>query len=219
MLRALVALALGLNALFFAWGQGWLAPVWPAPRQAEQRDPARIGAQVRPEAIVVLPAPAASAAVAAARALDVACMEAGPYTDAQIGAAAAALDAAGLPAGSWAREQVQSRAYWAVYAGRYPDAEARKERADELTRLGLPFELVEQPRELAPGFVISRHASKDAAELALAAIGDKPIGDVRVVAVPPAPLQHWLRVPAADSETQARLFALDRGFRPCVPRP
>lgn len=219
MLRALVALALVLNALFFAWAQGWLDPVWPAPRQDVQREPARLGAQVRPGAIVVLPAQAASVAVASARALDVACMEAGPYTDAQIGAAAAALDSTGLPAGSWTREQLQPRAYWAVYAGRYADAGARKERADELTHLGLPFELIEQPRELAPGFVISRHASKDAAELALAAIGDKPIADVRVVAVPAAPLQHWLRVPAADPEMQARLFALERGFRPCVPRP
>lgn len=218
MLRALLALVVAANLVFLAWAQGWLAPVWPAPRQAE-REPGRIGAQVRPEAIVVLPAKAASAAVMAARAAAVACMEAGPYTDAEIGAAEAAVAAAGLPPGSWSREQEQPRAYWAVFAGRYPDEAQRKAREDELKRLALPYELVRQPAELAPGLVVSRHASKDAAELALAAIGDKPIADVRVVAVPPAPLQHWLRAPAANAELQSRLFALDRGFRPCVERP
>lgn len=217
MLRSLFGIVLLANLLFWAWAQGWLAPAWPAPRQAE-REPGRIGAQVKPEAIVVLPARAASAAVSAARALAVACMEAGPYADAEIGAAEAALGEAGLPAGSWAHEQVQPRAYWAVFAGRYPEAESRKAREEELKRLALPYELVNQPAEMAPGFVISRHASKDSAELALAAIGDKPIADVRVLAVPPAPLQHWLRVAAADAELQSKLFALDRGFKPCVER-
>lgn len=217
MLRSLLALLLA-NALFFVWAQGWLSPAWPAPRQAE-REPGRIGAQLNPESIVVLPARAASAAVNAARALAVACMEAGPFTDAELGAAEAALNEAALPPGSWSREQVQPRAYWVVFAGRYPDAAARQARKQELERLGLPYEAVDRPPELAPGFVLSRHASKDSAELALATLGDKPIADLRVVAVPPAPLQHWLRAPAANAELQARLFALDRGFRPCAERP
>lgn len=218
MLRALLALVLLANVLFFAWAQGWLEPAWMAPRQAE-REPGRIGAQVRPEAITVLPATAASAAVAASRTPAVACMEAGPFSDAEIAAVHSALEGAGLPAASWQREQVQPGAFWVVFAGRYADAAARKAREAELERNALPYEIASQPAELAGGLVLSRHASKDAAELALAALGDKHVADLRVVAVPPAPQQQWLRVPAADGQTQARLAALDRGFKPCIERP
>jgi hypothetical protein len=218
MLRVLVALLLLANLLFFAWTQGWLGALAPAP-QAGQREPARIGAQVRPELIVVLPLQEGTAAVSAARAAAVACMEAGPFSEGEIGEVEAALKAAGLREGSWGREQTPGGAAWVVFAGRYPDAAARRAREAELRRLGLAFEVVEAPAELAPGFVLSRHASRDAAELALAAVADKPIAGVRVAAVPPSPLQHWLRAPAADADLQARLVELDRGFKPCAPRP
>jgi hypothetical protein len=217
MLRSLLAAAVLANLLFFAWAQGWLAPAWPAPHSGE-REPGRIGAQVRPERIVVLPAQDAGSAVSAARSAALACMEAGPYGDAEIGAAEAALKSAALPDGSWLRETVQLPASWVLYAGRYADPAARRAREEQLRRAGLPFEPIEAPAELAPGLVISRHASRDAAELALAALGDKPIGNLRVVAVPAPPLQHWLRAPRADADLQARLFALDRAFRPCAPR-
>jgi hypothetical protein len=218
MLRALLVLLVLANALFFAWSRDWLAPMWPAPRHAD-REPGRIGAQVKPELIVVLPVSQAGSAATAALRTAVACIEAGPYAEAEIAGAEAALAAADLPRGSWVRTQAQVPATWMLFAGRFPDAAARQARAAELTRLGLPHELIQGPPELAPGFVISRHASRDAAELALAAIGDKPLADVRVVAVPAQLPQHWLRAPAADAELQARLFALDRGFKPCAPRP
>lgn len=218
MLRGLLALLVLANLLFFAWAQGWLDAVAPAP-QSGQREPGRIGAQVRPELIVLLPPQDASVAVSAVRAAAVACMEAGPFSDAEVDAVEAALKTAGLPEGSWSREQVRGGGAWIVFAGRYPDATARQAREAELKRLGLAFELVDAPADLAPGFVLSRHASRDAAELALATIADKPIGGVRVLAVPPSPLQHWLRAQAADAELQGRLFGLDRGFRPCAPRP
>ncbi|GMV45598.1 MAG: hypothetical protein AMXMBFR66_09960 [Pseudomonadota bacterium] len=212
MLRALLALAVAANALFFAWTQGWFAPVWPAPNSG-LREPGRIGAQLRPETVVVLPA------ASAARALALACLESGPYGDAEIAGAVAALESAGLDAGSWQREQVQSPGYWAVFAGRPADAAARRARAEELQRLALPYEQVDEPAELAGGFVLSRHASQEAAARALAAIGAKASAGLRVVAVPAGPPRHWLRVPAANAEVQARLAALDRGFRPCAERP
>jgi hypothetical protein len=227
MLRTLVLLALAANALFFAWAQGYLAPLWPPPRQAE-REPGRIGAQVRPEAITVLPATAASAAVSAARQAAVACMEAGPFSDADAGKAEAALAEAGVPAGSWQREREEPRALWALLAGRPADDAARERRRQELEALKLPLELADRATaapELAGAFVLSRHASRDSAELALAALAgrsDMPaalLSELGVVAVPPQPLQIWLRAARAGAELQAQLFALDRGFRPCVGRP
>lgn len=227
MLRTLVLLALAANALFFVWAQGYLSPLWPPPRQAE-REPGRIGAQVRPEAITLLPATAASAAVSAARQAAVACMEAGPFSDADAGKAEAALAEAGLPAGSWQRERDEPRALWALLAGRPADAGASERRRRQLEALKLPVELAERPGsvpELAGAFVLSRHASRDSAELALAALAsrsDMPaalVAELAVVAVPPQPLQVWLRAARAGAELQAQLFALDRGFRPCAARP
>ena len=63
MLRALVVALLLANGLFFAWTRGWLAPLWAAPSHGD-REPARLAAQVRPELMVVMPADAASAALA-----------------------------------------------------------------------------------------------------------------------------------------------------------
>jgi len=226
MLRVVLALALLANVLFFAWAQGWL-PGWTAPQQG-QREPARVLAQVRPEAIVVLPPRAASGALGALGASSTAaitCLEAGPFSDADIGAAETALQQAELPAGSWTREQVQLGPSWVVYAGRFVDAASRAAREKDLKAANLAYELVDTPPELAGGFVVSRHASRDGAELALAAVvermGDKALRDLRVVAVPPPPLQHWLRAPEADADLQARLAALSpggSGFRPCARR-
>lgn len=61
MLRVLVIAAVLANGAFYAWTQGWFAPVWPSPRAAEH-EPARLKAQVRPEAVTMIgPGGAASA--------------------------------------------------------------------------------------------------------------------------------------------------------------
>lgn len=65
MLRALLALLLLANLLFFGWAGGWLAPAFPAPGAAD-REPGRVAAQVAPERVTVLAPAAASAALAAA---------------------------------------------------------------------------------------------------------------------------------------------------------
>lgn len=107
MLRGLVVLLLLANALFLAWSQGWLAPLLAPPRAAE-RETERLAAQVNPGAVTVLPEKAASAAVSAARAAALACMEAGPLPDDQLAGAVAALAPAGLPDGSWKAEPAAS---------------------------------------------------------------------------------------------------------------
>lgn len=66
MLRALLALLLLANGLYFGWARGWFAPTWPAPGAGE-REPARLAAQVAPERVTVLSATAASAALLASQ--------------------------------------------------------------------------------------------------------------------------------------------------------
>ena len=103
MLRVLVVLLLLANLIFFGWARGWFAPGWPPPRHGE-REPERVAAQVRPELITVLPPPAASAAILAARAASEMCLEAGPFDAAAMGAAETALAGAGFPETSSERQ-------------------------------------------------------------------------------------------------------------------
>lgn len=225
MLRALVALLLLANLLFFGWAQGWFVPTWPPPRHGE-REPERLAAQVRPERVTVLSPLAASAAVSAARVAAERCLEAGPFSDASIGLAEEALARATLAPGGWAREPLQLPASWLVFAGRYPEAAALRAREDELRRLSIAFETITTPPELAPGLVLSRHASRAAADAALGALAATPAAarGVRVLALPVPALQLWLRVPHADADQQVLLQALQEpalagGFKPCALRP
>ena len=218
MLRVVLALLVLANALFFGWTRGWLGAMAPLPPHG-QREPGRIGAQVEPERVVLLSRRGTGADRGTPGRAATACLEAGPFDDAELATTEAVLQAAGLAPSAWARESIAPAAAWVLYAGRFPEAGPRAARERELRRLELPFEVLDSPVDLAPGLVLSRHASRDAAELALAAIADKPIRGVRVLALPPPAPQHWLRARAADAELQSRLFALDRGFRPCATPP
>jgi hypothetical protein len=223
MLRAVVALLLLANLAFFGWSRGWLAPLLGVPRQGEH-EPERLAAQVHPELVTVLPAQAASAAVAAAQA--VTCLQAGPVAEPDLPAAEAAL--AALPAGSWTREAVAPPPLWLLATPRAADAAARRVREAELRKLGLPFEALAGPAaaaDLAGALVLSRHASRAEAEAALAALpaASTPKG-LRVAALPAPPAQQWLRVARADAELATRLRALGAsapasGFKPCAEHP
>lgn len=100
MLRLLITLLLLANLGYWAWTQGWMG-TWVATSPHGDRDPARLDRQVDPQAIVVLPAGAASRPAAAVRALP-SCIEAGPYDGLQVEAAEAALFSQ-VPAGNWTR--------------------------------------------------------------------------------------------------------------------
>ena len=218
MLRLLLALLLTANVLFLGWALGWLEPLLPPPG-AGDREPGRSASQVRPEAVVVLEPAAAAAATVAARRAGRQCLEAGPFGEAEVAAAEAALVAAGLAAGSWQREQVERGPSWVLFAGRPADATARRAREAELRRAGLSYQVVQAPPEIAGGLVVSRPACASAAAAALAALADRPLRRLSIVALPAPPPQLWLRVPAADAALQARLRDADRGFRPCPARP
>ena len=230
MLRALVVALLLANLAFFAWARGWLAPAVLPPRHAEH-EPERLTAQLRPEAVTVLSAKAASAAVItavdAARAAAAVCMQAGPMAEAQLAAAETALAPAQVPEGGWAREPAPPPPLWLVFAGRVPDAAARRAREAELRQLGLPFEVLQATADLAPGLVLSRHATRLEADAALAALAppatlNPALKGTRVLALPAPPAQYWLRVAHAEADLQTRLLALPSaplagGFRPCAP--
>ena len=229
MLRLLLGAVVAANAIFFAWTQGWFAPAWPGPHAGE-REPERLTAQVRPERVVLLPAPAASAAISAARAAAFACLEAGPLSEAEATAAEAALLAASVPAGSWQRAVQPPPPLWLVFAGRVKDAAALKARADELKQAKLAFEVLDAPPEYANTLVLSRHATRAEAEAALALVEAQskaaaaPVRGLKVQALPPVPPAFTLRVAQADADQQDHLRALPPaglagGFKACPARP
>ena len=220
MLRALVLLLLLGNVAFYAWTQGWLGT---PPRHGE-REPERLAAQVRPEAMTVLPASTAGVALQAARAAAQVCLETGPFSgpaaEAGVRAAEAALAAAQLPEGAWIRVGNAPAPVWLVYAGRYPEVPLRQAREADLRKQGLDYELIEAPADLAPGLVLSRHASRAEAQAWLDAKATAALRGVRLAQLPAAAANYRLRVARADAEQAERLKALPAdafagGFKPC----
>ena len=96
MLRALLALLVVANLLYFAFASGWLDGV-AGLSAAGDREPDRLAKQVRPQTIRVLPM---SAAASAPVEPGVACYETPTFTGADALAVETAL-AGNLPAGSW----------------------------------------------------------------------------------------------------------------------
>jgi hypothetical protein len=234
LLRTLAVALLLANLVFFSWARGWFAPLLPAPRQGE-REPERLAAQVLPETITLLPASGPGAASQAARAALPVCLEAGPLDEAGLSAGEAALAAAQLPDGSWGRVASAPAPSWLLFAGRVASEEVRRVAEAELRQNGLRFEVIAEPAELAPGLVLSRHASRAQADAALAEVtaqlAEKAKGGLkglRVVALPTPPTQYWLRAEKADAALQARLNAIPKqdanealagGFKACASRP
>ena len=229
MQRLVVTLLLLANVLFFAWTRGWLAPVAEAPVHGE-REPARLAAQVRPELINVLTpkavnaATAANATLAAARAVSAAageaeaCVEAGPLSEVAFNQAESALEGAGVARMQWQRREVGGGLRWAVYMGRFADTEVMRGKLEELQRLRVDAQVITAPAELAPGLVLSRHASSEAAEATLVQLRDQGVRTARVVALPAQAAQLWLRIDRADAalRDQLRGVALPgAGFTPC----
>lgn len=216
MLRALVLIVLLANGLFFAWARGWLGE---GPRHAE-REPQRLLAQVKPEVVSLLPPTTASAAVQAVRAAARLCLEAGPFDASDLSAAEATLIAAQLPAEAWQRQEQPVQGRWAVYAGRYPEVPLRRSREDDLKKLGLSWELINSPPELAPGLVLNRHTTREAAEAWLKDGAPAGLRGARVLQLPEQPTTWRLRVPSAEPDLAERLKALAAGelaggFKPC----
>lgn len=207
MLRLLVVVLLLANLAFYAWTQGLLDNVIGVRAQGD-REPERLSRQVRPETIRVLPAASAVAVAAAVPETPPVCLEAGPYTTAQIGAAEGVLQTV-LPAGSWASLKTESPGVWIVYMGKYPNRDALQKKADELKRLKIGFEeLRDPPPELADGLALGRYDNRAAADKALAEVAQRGVRTARVMPLSPPAVTHSLRVERADATLQARLSGL-----------
>lgn len=218
MLRALVAALLIANLVFFAWTEGWLDGVVGV-RSIGDREPERMARQVRPELVRVLSAGEAASVVSAATPLP-ACLEAGPFGDAEVTIAQAAAQAA-LPGAALTDVKTDKPGTWIVYMGRYANREALTKKEDELKRRKLGYDEVRDNAALAPGLSLGRYADRAAATSALEQFAQQGIHTARVVELTPASSSHMLHIEAADTSLAARatslkLAALGNGFTACA---
>jgi hypothetical protein len=228
MLRRLVVLMLLANLAYFAWTQGWLDGLLGVRSQGD-REPERLARQVRPETVIILPPPGATAGDPAASAsadspasTATACLEAGPFaTGASVSAIATLQNAQPpLPPGSWNDVRIERAGAWIVYMGRYPNREALGKKEEELRRARVAFEEIHIPPELEFGFSLGRFDQRELADKELEQITQRGVRAARVVElVAPATLR-MLRVEKADKALAAQLTALrsdtlGKGFMPC----
>lgn len=226
MLRALIAVLLVVNLVFFGWSQGWLDAVVGVSARGEH-EPERLLRQVDPGSIRLLPPgaaaaplPAASMAGGPAASAGPACFETGPFAAADWAAAQAALQAA-LPGAAFATVTVAQPGSWIVYMGRYADREAQARKEDELRRRNVAFTELGDPPALAPGLSLGRFEQRAAATQALDRLAQQGIRTARVVELAPASTRTLARFDAADAALAGRIAALKgdaiagRGLVPC----
>lgn len=164
-----------------------------------------------------------AAASAAAAAATTACLEAGPFSPAELVAAEAALVRAALPAGSWTDVRRDTPGAWIIYMGRYADAAQLSEKEEQLRRVrGVSFERVKGLPDLEPGLSLGRFDDRGAADAALADLGARGVRSARVVTVAAPATTYLVRVERADAALQQRLAtlkapSLGAGFKACAP--
>jgi hypothetical protein len=227
MLRTLVVVLVLANLAFWAWTNGALEIIGMAP--ANEREPARLNLQVRPEAVRVLsPAAAASALrVASAPPLPpavapaVTCLEAGPFAAAEVMAAEDALAGASLAGARWARVSTSIPAQFAVVLGPFDNRDAMQKKRAELERLKQAADELDLPGTNSQlGLALGRYDSSAAADAALASLAKSGVRSAKVVTLRPAGSENRLRVEAATPAQAAALRtlsvpALGAGFVPC----
>lgn len=152
------------------------------------------------------------------------CLEAGPFTAEQLTVANETLARLGVDGAALAEVPLAAPA-WLVFAGRFADAAARRTRLLAWQRQGVPVsELLDAPRDMAPGLVFSRHFSRADADAALSLLASRYPATASVARVVQAPAGSArlsrLRVSAASPALAQRLreavFAQQERFTRCA---
>jgi hypothetical protein len=199
MLRILFIAALLLNALVFAFTQGWLDSITGL-RARGDSDPARLARQVQPEQLQLLNAQAAKSVQARA------CLEFGPLMgDDALRSVQAQLDKAGIAASQWQDQRAEQAGVWAVATIRFPNKDFQQRKEETYKRMRINFEYLAGPPEEMPTMVLSRHGSEKAAEAALEAMSQRALKGLRVMQLQAASSLHVLRFAQADGVTQGKL--------------
>ncbi len=208
MLRPLSILLLLANAAYFAWSRGYLAVLGLAP--GVQTEPARMQAQIKPEAVRLLGSNEVrrmemAAAPLPAPAKPPECLQSPLLNDKTAQAVRTAVQT--LPTGSWALDSTEEPARWIVYMGKYtaPDLLAKKK--TELRQLGVDYEPL-QSASLEPGISLGGHSTQAQATRELADLNTRGVRTAKVVQEKSAVRGQVLRLPAVDDALRTQLEAV-----------
>lgn len=203
MLRFFVLLLLLANGAYFAWSQGHLASFGLAP--AQQTEPQRLQAQIKPEAMRLLNVTEAKRveALASAPSAKVAeCLQSALLNEKQVSAVRDA--AAALPTNAWSLQEGSEAARWIVYMGKYANAEALAKKKSELRELSVAFEALKNPA-LEPGVSLGLFASQAQASEALTSLTKRGVRTAKVVQELPERTGQVLKLPLVDDALRAQL--------------
>lgn len=225
MLRLLVLVLLLANLGYYAWTAGHLQAL--VSRPPTPREPERLQRQVRPEIVQIetapasprAPAPAAAPAAApqeepasptsglpASAAEAAACLEIGPYTEAEYASVEATI-AQALQGADWNVRREERGGVFLVYLGKYPSREALLRRQEELRAAGIQAEELRHSPGLEPGLTLGRFTSRESAERRALALADRGVRAARVLTISPPTVRVQVRIPAADAALRSRLDA------------
>ena len=150
---------------------------------------------------------------------DLDCVESDPLDDTRLAALRQTLLKSGLKPDTIAvREQLQGGT-WLVYLGRFADAQAGQQKADELKRLNLKFERVSKPPALAPGLSLGSYASAADASAHLADFARQGVHTARVVQSEAPTPRHRLQVRSPDASWRLAVGAQRFGACPIPAAP
>ena len=147
------------------------------------------------------PAGASAATLAQARKTggpDVDCSETPGLDDARFAALRTALAKGGVAADAIGERRQSQGGAWIVYLGRFADARAWQQKADELRKLDVKFERVNTPSTLAPGLSLGQFTSQADATKKLAALAQHGVNAARVVTLTAPTVLRHLQVRSAD---------------------
>jgi hypothetical protein len=138
----------------------------------------------------------------------VVCLEAGPFTAADVPRLEAALREA-LPTGTWTLAARERPAQWLAYLGRFNDRDSLRARADELRDQNVRFEELRGAPELEPGISLGRFDREADAREELRRLTLRGVRGGRVVSIAPsAPASYRLRIEQADGLLMAMTLRL-----------
>ena len=207
MLRLIVLLLLLLNAGYFAWTHDLLRPYGFAP--VVQREPQRLGQQIRPERVRILALDEVHKDEVAAQAAPklAECLQAGLLDDAQA-AAVRAVAQDRLPAGSWVLDAAIEPARWIIYMGKYPDAQTLAKKRNELALLNLRFEPITNP-SLGYGLSLGGFDSEARARAELVNLSQRGVRTATVVRERAEVRGSMFRIAQVDEAARPRLEELN----------
>lgn len=205
MLRGLVAGLLVANLLFWAWTQGWLTGLIGIDPQGD-REPQRIAEQQMPDRIRVL-APGSLAKAAPPPV----CLEAGPFSQGELSRIEGTARST-LPDGSWLLIRREKPGSWMTYMGRYSKPTMFQKRVDELKKLNVAFQALDDEDDLAPGFTFGRYGRYDDALAALRTLQAQKVKQARIVQLAAPSVSYTVRLPKADAQAQAAAATLREPF-------